>query len=107
MLWLSAAPALTDVPIALHAIRASRTREQSARLGNTAGGIDDIAKHRWFSSFDWEGLLERRLEPPFKPVVSSVEDTSNFQQYPAQDDSAVVSHSSVPLTPTCHAMAGY
>lgn len=42
---------------------------KSKRLGKTAGGAGGVMKHKWFSGFDWEGLLKRQLEVPVDPMV--------------------------------------
>lgn len=58
---------------------------QSKRLGRTRGGTSSVMKHKWFSGFDWDALLDRKLEVPIKPKVESVEDASNFDEYPEDD----------------------
>ncbi|XP_073820811.1 cGMP-dependent protein kinase for isoform X1 [Musca autumnalis] len=52
------------------------------RLGYQRGGISEIQKHKWFDGFYWWGLQNRTLEPPIKPTVKSVTDTTNFDNYP-------------------------
>uniref|UniRef100_A0A1A9WUS9 cGMP-dependent protein kinase n=1 Tax=Glossina brevipalpis TaxID=37001 RepID=A0A1A9WUS9_9MUSC len=52
------------------------------RLGYQRGGISEIQKHKWFDGFYWWGLQNRSLEPPIKPTVKSVTDTTNFDDYP-------------------------
>uniref|UniRef100_A0A0A1XE85 cGMP-dependent protein kinase n=1 Tax=Zeugodacus cucurbitae TaxID=28588 RepID=A0A0A1XE85_ZEUCU len=52
------------------------------RLGYQRGGISEIQKHRWFDGFYWLGLQNRTLEPPIRPTVKSVVDTTNFDAYP-------------------------
>ncbi|XP_037928398.1 cGMP-dependent protein kinase, isozyme 2 forms cD5/T2-like isoform X2 [Teleopsis dalmanni] len=52
------------------------------RLGYQRGGISEIQKHKWFDGFYWWGLQNCRLEPPIKPTVKSVIDTTNFDDYP-------------------------
>lgn len=47
--------------------------EQSKRLGRTQGGAGEIAKHQWFSGFDWEGLKKKEVTPPWKPNVGDLE----------------------------------
>jgi len=59
---------------------------QSKRLGNMKGGIKDIIKHKWFSGYDWDGLLARSLTPPIEPVIRNPEDASNFDEYPEEDE---------------------
>lgn len=39
------------------------------RLGYLKDGLKDIKRHRWFQGFDWEGLLQRTLQPPIIPDV--------------------------------------
>ncbi|XP_055386691.1 cGMP-dependent protein kinase, isozyme 2 forms cD4/T1/T3A/T3B isoform X2 [Condylostylus longicornis] len=56
------------------------------RLGYQRGGISEIQKHKWFDGFYWEGLQNRSLDPPIIPVVKSVIDTSNFDDYPPDPD---------------------
>lgn len=41
--------------------------EQTKRLGRTVGGTTAIMCHRWYSNFDWDALLEYRLEAPYIP----------------------------------------
>lgn len=38
--------------------------------------LSQFKTHRWFSGIDWDNL--RHSEPPYKPVVSGPDDTSNF-----------------------------
>ncbi|XP_058977259.1 cGMP-dependent protein kinase, isozyme 2 forms cD5/T2 isoform X2 [Musca domestica] len=52
------------------------------RLGYQRGGISEIQKHKWFDGFYWWGLQNRTLEPPIKPTVKGVTDTTNFDNYP-------------------------
>ncbi|KAL0965298.1 hypothetical protein UPYG_G00279420 [Umbra pygmaea] len=57
----------------------------SDRLGNQRKGFKDIQKHKWFEGFNWEGLRQATLAPPFTPTVNGPLDTSNFDCFP--DDS--------------------
>jgi cGMP-dependent protein kinase len=43
-------------------------------------------KQKWFSGFDWNSLLERKLEVPLKPDVKDCEDASNFDEYDEEGD---------------------
>jgi len=64
-------------------------RDNSAeRLGYQKGGIRDIQKHKWFDGFNWEGLRQRTLQPPIHPSIQSHLDTSNFDEYPMDQDGA-------------------
>ena len=63
---------------------------QSKRMGRTRGGTSTVMKHKWFSGFNWDALLAKKLDVPIKPVVKNAEDASNFDYY-AEDDSDIVS----------------
>lgn len=62
------------------------TSNQNKRLGNTKAGISGIIKHKWFSGFDWEGLLNFSMTPPIVPVVQGGDDVSNFDEYPEDEE---------------------
>lgn len=51
------------------------------RLGNMRGGIADIVKHKWFGSFDWQGLENRTIVPPYVPSIENAFDTSHFDSF--------------------------
>uniref|UniRef100_A0A673WTS0 cGMP-dependent protein kinase n=1 Tax=Salmo trutta TaxID=8032 RepID=A0A673WTS0_SALTR len=57
----------------------------SERVGNQKNGVKDIQKHKWFEGFNWEGLRQTTLAPPFTPTVEGPLDTRNFDCFP--DDS--------------------
>lgn len=59
---------------------------QSKRLGRTKGGTAAIMKHKWFSGFDWKELTKKNMKVPIKPEVKSMEDLSNFDEYPEEDE---------------------
>jgi serum/glucocorticoid-regulated kinase 2 len=52
------------------------TRDPTQRLGVT--GAEAIKKHPFFAPIDWQRLLAKKIQPPFKPSVSSPVDVSNF-----------------------------
>ena len=52
------------------------------RLGYQKDGIMDIKKNKWFQGFDWDGLLNKTLQPPLLPSVQNNSDASNFDQFP-------------------------
>ena len=45
--------------------------DQSSRLGRTQNGVQGIKNHRWFAGFDWQGLLDKKIEVPIKPEVAA------------------------------------
>jgi ribosomal protein S6 kinase alpha-1/2/3/6 len=48
------------------------------RLGAGTNGIEDIKKHEFFSSVDWNALVKKSVRPPFIPAVSRADDAFYF-----------------------------
>ncbi|KAB7493732.1 Ribosomal protein S6 kinase beta-1 [Armadillidium nasatum] len=53
-------------------------RQVSQRLGSGPEDAKAIKKHPFFKQIDWELLLQRKLEPPFKPTLKGDDDVSQF-----------------------------
>jgi len=52
-------------------------RNPQNRLGNHGG--DEIKRHPFFARYiDWNRLMAKKIQPPFKPSVESVLDVANF-----------------------------
>lgn len=51
-------------------------RDPARRLG--VNGAQEIKNHPFFKVIDWKKLLQKKIQPPFKPAVASAIDTSNF-----------------------------
>mmetsp|Transcript_16722 Transcript_16722/g.42757 ORF Transcript_16722/g.42757 Transcript_16722/m.42757 type:complete len:427 (-) Transcript_16722:55-1335(-) len=51
-------------------------RDVDSRLG--AKNSEDIMKHPFFKTIDWDKLYRKEVEPPFKPEVSGQEDISQI-----------------------------
>ena len=45
------------------------------RLGYQ-NGIEDIKSHEFFKDFDFEALLEKKIEPPYKPNIEDIKDNN-------------------------------
>jgi serine/threonine protein kinase len=56
-------------PPAKQLIGALLQKKAAVRLGCQKGGFDDIKNADFFAGFDWAGMQEQRLEPPFVPTV--------------------------------------
>jgi len=52
-------------------------RNPKHRLGATRDA-QELIEHPFFADVDWDALGKKNLVPPFKPKLSSVSDTSNF-----------------------------
>lgn len=48
------------------------------RLGSGPDDALPIRRHPFFNGLNWDDVLAKRLEPPFKPTLSSEEDVSQF-----------------------------
>lgn len=55
-------------------------KNPSQRLGGGPEDAKEIIRHPFFAPIDWVALYEKRIEPPFKPEVTSETDTSYFDQ---------------------------
>jgi len=58
------------------------TADLSKRYGNLKDGSDDILKHKWFSSLDWQKLEKLEIPAPYKPTMKDETDVSNFEDIP-------------------------
>uniref|UniRef100_A0A6Q2XCZ9 non-specific serine/threonine protein kinase n=1 Tax=Esox lucius TaxID=8010 RepID=A0A6Q2XCZ9_ESOLU len=82
-------------------------KNPSQRLGSSASDYKDIQKHPFFRHINWDDLLNRRCEPPYKPCLQSEEDVSQFdtrftKQPPVDSpDDSSISHQHE------HAFAGF
>lgn len=48
-------------------------RVQSKRLGRIQGGVRMVRKHVWFADFQWQELLDCKLEVPWVPKLGNLE----------------------------------
>lgn len=53
-------------------------RNASSRLGAGPGDATEVQTHPFFRHINWEELLARKVEPPFKPILQSADDVSQF-----------------------------
>ena len=58
------------------------TADLTKRYGCLKSGADDVMKHKWFTGFDFQALLDRKLESPIIPNVAGADDTTQFDAYP-------------------------
>uniref|UniRef100_A0A667ZZR9 Ribosomal protein S6 kinase beta-2 n=1 Tax=Myripristis murdjan TaxID=586833 RepID=A0A667ZZR9_9TELE len=82
-------------------------KSPAQRLGSSKADCADIQKHPFFRHINWDDLLNKRVEPPYKPQLQSEEDVSQFdtrftRQTPVDSpDDTSLSHSAE------HAFAGF
>ncbi|KAM4604433.1 ribosomal protein S6 kinase beta-2-like isoform 1-T2 [Polymixia lowei] len=82
-------------------------KSPAQRLGSSKADCADIQKHPFFRHINWDDLLDKRVEPPYRPQLQSDEDVSQFdtrftRQTPVDSpDDTSLSHSAE------HAFAGF
>ena len=60
-------------------------KKQNNRLG-AQNGFAEIRTHPFFAGFDFDGLLAKKLKPPFIPQLTSKLDVGNFDQEFTSED---------------------
>ncbi|XP_077823553.1 ribosomal protein S6 kinase alpha-1 isoform X15 [Macaca mulatta] len=59
-------------------LRALFKRNPANRLGSGPDGAEEIKRHVFYSTIDWNKLYRREIKPPFKPAVAQPDDTFYF-----------------------------
>ncbi|XP_051502937.1 ribosomal protein S6 kinase alpha-1 isoform X1 [Myxocyprinus asiaticus] len=59
-------------------LRALFKRNPTNRLGSGSDGAEEIKRHSFFMTIDWNKLFRREIKPPFKPAVARPDDTFYF-----------------------------
>jgi serine/threonine protein kinase len=57
----------------------------SRRLG-TLKDAEEVKQHEYFSGINWKNILEKKVKPPFKPMIRSKADVSNFDRMFTEED---------------------
>ncbi|XP_069469022.1 ribosomal protein S6 kinase alpha-6 [Ambystoma mexicanum] len=65
-------------PEAQSLLRMLFKRNPSNRLGAGLDGVEEIKRHPFFSTIDWNKLFRTEIQPPFKPASGKPEDTFCF-----------------------------
>ncbi|XP_053255869.1 ribosomal protein S6 kinase beta-2 isoform X2 [Podarcis raffonei] len=73
---LALPPYLT--PDARDLIKKFLKRHASQRIGGGPGDAADVQRHPFFRHINWDDLLARRVDPPFRPSLQSEDDVSQF-----------------------------
>ncbi|CAD7955388.1 unnamed protein product [Amoebophrya sp. A120] len=53
--------------------------QPAERLPMRVGGTKNVKQHPWFSDFDWDACYTQKMTAPYKPIVKSPTDASNFR----------------------------
>lgn len=46
-------------------------KDPKTRLGSTTDA-DEVVNHAWFRELDWEGLMNKTIDLPFKPDMDKI-----------------------------------
>lgn len=53
-------------------------RDPRKRLGGNSKDASEIKNHPFFDEIDWDALKNKKIPPPYKPLLQSEDDTQNF-----------------------------
>eukprot|EP00448_Togula_jolla_P011288 CAMPEP_0170596858 /NCGR_PEP_ID=MMETSP0224-20130122/15366_1 /TAXON_ID=285029 /ORGANISM="Togula jolla, Strain CCCM 725" /LENGTH=799 /DNA_ID=CAMNT_0010921227 /DNA_START=71 /DNA_END=2470 /DNA_ORIENTATION=+ len=53
-------------------------KEPSERIPVRPGGTQNLKTHQWYSGFDWDGVFNLTIVPPYQPMVRTKSDIANF-----------------------------
>uniref|UniRef100_A0A671T6F3 Ribosomal protein S6 kinase n=1 Tax=Sinocyclocheilus anshuiensis TaxID=1608454 RepID=A0A671T6F3_9TELE len=59
-------------------LRSLFKRNPSNRLGAGPDGVEEIKRHPFYATIDWNKLFRREIHPPFKPASGRPDDTFYF-----------------------------
>ncbi|KAF0734256.1 AGC protein kinase, variant [Aphanomyces euteiches] len=65
-------------PTATHFLQSLLVKNPAQRMGCGPHGPVEIMQHEWFADIDWQALMDRRLEPPFRPNVNQTQDALRY-----------------------------
>ncbi|XP_077177010.1 ribosomal protein S6 kinase beta-2 [Paroedura picta] len=65
-------------PDARELIKKFLKRNPCQRIGGGPGDAADVQRHPFFRHINWDDLLARRVDPPFRPSLQSEDDVSQF-----------------------------
>ncbi|TKS80079.1 Serine/threonine-protein kinase N2 [Collichthys lucidus] len=63
---------------AISIMRRLLRRSPERRLGAGERDAEEVKKHLFFRNMDWNGLLAKKVKPPFVPTIQGSNDVSNF-----------------------------
>uniref|UniRef100_A0A7N6F9E7 protein kinase C n=1 Tax=Anabas testudineus TaxID=64144 RepID=A0A7N6F9E7_ANATE len=63
---------------AISIMRRLLRRSPERRLGAGERDAEEVKKHLFFRNVDWNGLLAKKVKPPFVPTIQDANDVSNF-----------------------------
>ncbi|KAL6447787.1 hypothetical protein ACFW04_000133 [Cataglyphis niger] len=67
-------------PDAKDLLRKLLKRPVTQRLGSGSLDGEQVKAHKFFKHISWDDVISRKLEPPFKPILASEDDVSQFDK---------------------------
>ncbi|XP_025155740.1 ribosomal protein S6 kinase beta-2 [Harpegnathos saltator] len=67
-------------PDARDLVRKLLKRQVAQRLGSGPSDGEQVKTHRFFKHINWDDVISRKLEPPFRPTLASEDDVSQFDK---------------------------
>ena len=71
-------PSLSRPAVSL--LKGLLTKDPTRRLGSGPNDDQDIRRHEFFASINWEKLFHGEVAPPWRPKISGILDTSQFDK---------------------------
>lgn len=62
-------------------VKRTLVTKSSIRLGNLAGADLDIKTHPYFSTVNYDKIIEKKVQVPWKPSTKDATDTSDFDNW--------------------------
>ena len=50
------------------------------RLGSSANDANEIKTHPFFKDIDWDLLVQKKIQPPFRPKITHPKDLRHFDK---------------------------
>jgi len=55
--------------------------QRAKRIGKGQFGAKEVKEQAWLKDINWDDASSKRLKPPFIPVITATDDTSNFDDF--------------------------
>jgi RAC serine/threonine-protein kinase len=53
-------------------------KDPEVRLGGSKRDVEEVKSHAFFGGINWLDLADKKIKPPFRPVIKGEDDVSNF-----------------------------
>ncbi|CDU17749.1 uncharacterized protein PY17X_0839000 [Plasmodium yoelii] len=70
-----------------HLMKKLLSHDLTKRYGNLKKGAQSVKEHPWFANIEWNNLLNKKVDVPYKPKYKNIFDASNFEK--VQEDLSI------------------